>query len=116
MRPAQVSPRRGHLAVSPSIEADSRPMNDLNDDALMSAYAAGDASAFEALYARHQASLYRFIRRLLGPSMTAQVDEVFQDTWLRVVNARAQWDPQGASFRTWLFTLANNRVIDLWRR
>jgi RNA polymerase sigma factor (sigma-70 family) len=91
-------------------------MHDLNDDALMSAYAAGDASAFEVLYARHQASLYRFVRRLLGPAMAAQTDEVFQDTWLRVVNARAQWDPQGASFRTWLFTLANNRVIDLWRR
>lgn len=91
-------------------------MQDPTDDALMSAYAAGDASAFEALYARHQAGLYRFIRRLLGQAMASQTDEVFQDTWLRVVNARARWEPQGASFRTWLFTLANNRVIDLWRR
>ena len=24
--------------------------------------------------------------------------------------------PQGASFRTWLFTLAHHRVIDIWRR
>lgn len=82
----------------------------------MAAYAAGDASAFEALYRRHHASLYRFIRRLLGPSFAAQADEVFQDTWLRVVHAREQWSPQGATFRTWLFTIANNRVIDLWRR
>ena len=91
-------------------------MPDLTDDALMSAYAAGDASAFEQLYTRHQAGLYRFIRRLLGPALAAQTDEVFQDTWLRVVHARASWQPQGASFRTWLFTLANNRVIDIWRR
>jgi len=91
-------------------------MAEPNDDALMSAYAAGDASAFEQLYARHQAGLYRFVRRLLGPSLAAQTDEVFQDTWLRVVHARASWQPQGASFRTWLFTLANNRVIDIWRR
>jgi RNA polymerase sigma-70 factor (ECF subfamily) len=91
-------------------------MAELTDDALMSAYAAGDASAFEQLYARHQAGLYRFIRRLLGPALAAQTDEVFQDTWLRVVHARASWQPQGASFRTWLFTLANNRVIDIWRR
>ena len=90
-------------------------MAEPNDDALMSAYAAGDASAFEQLYARHQAGLYRFVRRLLGPSLAAQTDEVFQDTWLRVVHARASWQPQGASFRTWLFTLANNRVIDIWR-
>jgi RNA polymerase sigma-70 factor (ECF subfamily) len=87
-----------------------------SDDTLMAAYAAGDASAFEALYARHQAGLYRFVRRLLGTALAAQVDEVFQDTWLRVVHARARWEPQGATFRTWLFTLAHHRVIDLLRR
>jgi RNA polymerase sigma factor (sigma-70 family) len=92
------------------------PQPDPTDDALMTAYAAGDAAAFEVLYTRHQAGLYRFVRRLLGRTLESQVDEVFQDTWLRVVNARAQWHPQGASFRTWLFTLANNRVIDLWRK
>jgi RNA polymerase sigma factor (sigma-70 family) len=86
------------------------------DDALMTAYAAGDARAFEQLYARHQAGLYRFIRRLLGSALNAQTDEVFQDTWLRVVHARARWEPQGASFRTWLFTLAHHRVIDMLRR
>ncbi len=87
-----------------------------SDDTLMSAYAAGDTAAFERLYARHQAGLYRFVRRLLGSAMNAQADEVFQDTWLRVVQARARWEPQGASFRTWLFTLAHHRAIDLLRR
>jgi len=87
-----------------------------SDDDLMHAYAAGDVAAFERLYARHQAGLYRFVRRLLGRSLAAQADEVFQDTWLRVVHARTRWKPQGAAFRTWLYTLAHNRVIDLWRR
>ncbi|MBC8056810.1 MAG: sigma-70 family RNA polymerase sigma factor, partial [Rhizobiales bacterium] len=82
----------------------------------MTAYAAGDARAFERLYARHQAGLYRFIRRLLGAALNAQTDEVFQDTWLRVVQARARWAPQGASFRTWLFTLAHHRVVDMLRK
>jgi Sigma-70 region 2 len=86
------------------------------DDALMTAYAQGDAAAFERLYARHQAGLYRFVRRLLGTALSAQVDEVFQDTWLRVVHARASWVPQGASFRTWLFTLAHHRAVDLLRK
>lgn len=86
------------------------------DDELMTAYARGDAAAFERLYARHRQSLYRFVRRLLGSALAAQADEVFQDTWLKVVNARARWEPQGATFRTWLFTLAHHRVIDVWRR
>jgi RNA polymerase sigma-70 factor (ECF subfamily) len=87
-----------------------------SDDTLMTAYAGGDAAAFERLYARHRAGLYRFVRRLLGSTMAAQVDEVFQDTWLRVVHARARWAPQGASFRTWLYTLAHHRAIDLLRK
>ncbi|HKX42187.1 MAG TPA: sigma-70 family RNA polymerase sigma factor [Burkholderiaceae bacterium] len=86
------------------------------DDALMTAYAGGDAAAFERLYARHERALYRYVRRVLGSALAGQVDEVFQDTWLRVVQARARWQPQGASFRTWLFTLAHHRAIDLLRR
>jgi RNA polymerase sigma-70 factor (ECF subfamily) len=91
-------------------------MSEPDDNALMAAYARGDAAAFERLYLRHQHGLYRFVRRLLGAPLAAQADEVFQDTWLRVVHARDRWAPQGASFRTWLFTLAHHRVIDLLRR
>ncbi len=97
--------------ATPDPITDSTP-----DDALMTCFAGGDAAAFEALYARHQSAPYRFIRRLLGNPLSAQVDEVFQDTWLKVVNARDSWAPQGATFRTWLFTLAHHRAIDLLRR
>ena len=91
------------------------------DARLMAAYAAGDGTAFDRLYARHELPLYRFVRRLLGRSLAAQVDEVFQDTWLRVVQSRARYaarpaDLPTASFRTWLFTLAHHRAIDLLRR
>jgi RNA polymerase sigma-70 factor (ECF subfamily) len=95
--------------------ADDGPHDE--DAALMLAYGRGDAAAFERLYRRHQAALYRFVRRLLGPAMAAQADEVFQDTWMRVVQTRGRWQADGgARFRTWLFTLAQRRAIDLWRR
>jgi RNA polymerase sigma factor (sigma-70 family) len=87
-----------------------------DDDRLMRAYAQGDARAFERLYERHQAALYRYVRRVLGREAGTQADEVFQDTWLRVVNARERWQPQGATFRTWLFTLAHHRAIDVLRK
>jgi RNA polymerase sigma factor (sigma-70 family) len=89
---------------------------DDDDLVLMSAFAAGNVQAFEWLYQRHHAALYRFVRRLLGRDGAAQADEVFQDTWLRVVNAKDRYAPQGASFRTWLFTLAHNRAVDILRR
>ena len=91
-------------------------MTEPSDDELMRAYNAGNAQAFERLYARHQAALYRFVRRLLGRAAAAQVDEVFQDTWLRAIQARDTWQPQGAAWRTWLFTLAHHRAVDCLRK
>ena len=88
----------------------------VTDDALVRAFAAGDASAFDRLYARHESALYRFVRRLLGRDLAAQADEVFQDTWLRMIQACPDWSPQGARFRTWLFTLAHHRAVDQLRR
>ena len=92
------------------------PDDNIDDDRLMRAFAQGDARAFERLYQRHHAALYRFVRRLLGSACAAQTDEVFQDTWMRVVQARERWSPQGAVFRTWLFTLAHHRAIDCLRK
>lgn len=86
------------------------------DDELMQAYANGDAAAFDRLYERHRAALYRFVRRLVGTTHQGLIDEVYQDTWLRVVQSRDRWAPQGASFKTWLFTLAHHRAIDVLRR
>jgi RNA polymerase sigma-70 factor (ECF subfamily) len=97
----------------------SAPPDDPSDEALLAAFGSGQARAFERLYARHEQALYRFVRRLLGRAAEAQVDEVFQDTWLRAIQARREWRAdrvQGASFRTWLFTIAHHRAIDCLRK
>ena len=82
------------------------------DDALMQAWAGGDAAAFETLYRRHRDRLYRFLLRQLRDR--AMADEVFQDTWQRVVAAGRDWRPE-AAFDTWLYRIARNRVADHWR-
>ncbi|MDB5751300.1 MAG: polymerase subunit sigma-24 [Ramlibacter sp.] len=78
----------------------------------MLAYADGDDAAFDLLYGRHEAALFRLVRRLLGSAMAAQAEEVFQDSWLRIVAARRSFVPQGAAWRTWGFTIAHNAAID----
>lgn len=85
------------------------------DDQLMLAYADGDSGAFDTLYSRHEIPLYRFVRRLLGVRFAAEVDEVFQETWLRIVSARESFSPQGATWRTWAFTIAHNLAMDRLR-
>jgi RNA polymerase sigma factor (sigma-70 family) len=82
------------------------------DEQLMLDYAAGDAAAFESLYARHKGPLYRFVRRSVKEP--AHADELFQDIWMRVVQARGRYSPQ-ARFTTWLYTIAHNRLVDHWR-
>jgi RNA polymerase sigma factor (sigma-70 family) len=111
-----VAARRAYNAAYDPVHPARTTMTDPTDDALMRAWVQGDAAAFERLYARHQAALYRFVRRMLGRDGVAQADEVFQDTWLRAMQARDRWSPQGAAFRTWLFTLAHHRAIDVLRR
>lgn len=86
------------------------------DAHLMLAFARGDAQAFDTLYQRHHAALYRFVRRLMGSAGAAQVDEVFQDTWERAIQARRTWQPGAAAWRTWLFTLAHHRAVDCLRK
>ena len=87
----------------------------MSDEQLMLAYAGGDAASFDELYARNEAGLYRFVRRLLGAPLAAQADEVFQDAWLRIVAARGSFRPQGASWRAWAFTIAHNLAMDRLR-
>ncbi|MEQ1767509.1 MAG: sigma-70 family RNA polymerase sigma factor, partial [Methylotenera sp.] len=86
----------------------------ISDDVLMRKFCAGDGKAFQALYARHEKPLYRYLRRVLGSTLLAQVDEVFQDTWMRMVDARDSWQPRdGVAFKTWLYTLAHHRAVDV---
>ncbi len=90
-----------------------RMSHERTDEELMLAFAAGDIAAFETLYARHRGPLYRFIVRGISPRATA--DECFQDTWSRVVAARARYRPE-ARFGTWLYQIAQRLMIDQYRR
>jgi RNA polymerase sigma-70 factor (ECF subfamily) len=85
---------------------------DDNDEALMLAYAAGNAAAFDALYARHKGPVYRYLLRQCGNAGTAE--ELFQDVWMNAIRARATYVPS-AKFTTWLYTLARHRLVDYWR-
>lgn len=85
----------------------------MSDEALMLAYRDGDAAAFEALYRRWRSRLYRHLLRQCGSAAFA--DELFQDIWLKVVNARKGYEV-AAKFSTWLFRIAHNRLIDHYRR
>ena len=78
----------------------------------MLAYKDGDAAAFEVLYGRWRRPLFRYVAHQCGHNGAS--DELYQDIWLRVVNARLQYEAS-ARFATWLFRIARNRLVDHWR-
>jgi RNA polymerase sigma-70 factor, ECF subfamily len=83
------------------------------DEDLMLAYRAGDTAAFETLYRRHRGRLYRFVLRSVKSRSTGE--ELFQEIWMRVIEARGRYAPQ-ARFTTWLYTIAHNHLVDHWRK
>ncbi|MEM7405957.1 MAG: RNA polymerase sigma factor [Pseudomonadota bacterium] len=84
---------------------------DDTDEALMLRYAAGDAAAFETLYARHKGPLFRYFQRQCEPS---QAEELFQDVWMRLIKSRESYQVE-AKFTTYLYRIAHNRLVDHYR-
>jgi RNA polymerase sigma-70 factor, ECF subfamily len=78
----------------------------------MLAYGRGEAAAFDLLYARHKGAVFRYLRRQTAAAAIAE--ELFQDVWLRLIDARASYEPR-AKFTTWLYTIAHNRLMDHFR-
>jgi RNA polymerase sigma-70 factor (ECF subfamily) len=90
------------------------PMGHIPEDsALMLRYKDGDTAAFETLYRRHNDALYRYLLRLCRNSAAAE--DVFQDVWGKIINARSSYRPT-AKFTTFMYRVAHNCFIDHIRR
>ena len=84
-----------------------------DDASLMLKYADGDMAAFEQLYERHKAALYRYLQRLCRDTDLA--NDVFQETWGNIIDARSRYGAR-AQFKTYLFKVAHNCAVDHLRR
>src|SRR5258708_4753608 len=68
----------------------------------------GDLDAIGALMSQYQHRLYRYLVRIVRQPATAE--DLFQQTWLRVMERIKSYDPQ-RNFEAWLFSLAHNLPI-----
>lgn len=84
-----------------------------NDAALIREYLKGDEKAFETLYFRYRQMLYGYLNNLTGDNVS-EADEVFAETWLRVIDKLPRYREDG-KFTAWLFKLARNIFIDRLR-
>ncbi len=72
-------------------------------------FAGGDMGSFDTLYGRHELAVWRFVFRSVR--VQAVADDLLQDVWFAVARNAGSYEVK-AKFRTWLFTLAHNRLVD----
>jgi RNA polymerase sigma-70 factor (ECF subfamily) len=72
-----------------------------------------DAALLDRLIEQYQHRLFRYLVYLTGNR--ANAEDLFQDTWIRVLERGSQFDGKH-EFSTWLFSVARNLAIDLLRR
>jgi RNA polymerase sigma factor (sigma-70 family) len=84
-----------------------------NEKELLLLVAAGNEKAFGELIARHAGLLHAFLLKITRDP--ASVDELVQDTFLRIWMAR-EWLGQVNSFKPYLFTISKNLAVNLLRK
>jgi len=86
----------------------------LSDEILVARVARGDRTALETLYDRHASIVLGIFLKITGDRAAAE--EVLQDTFWRVWQSAASFQPRRGSFTGWLFRIARNLAIDACRR
>jgi RNA polymerase sigma-70 factor, ECF subfamily len=94
----------------------NQPMSSgqLRNEILIAQVARGDRSALEALYDQHAARVLGVCLKIVGDRAAAE--DVLQETFWRVWQNAATYQSQRGSFTSWLFRIARNLAIDVYRR
>ena len=87
--------------------------DDRTDAELIRGYLDGSQGDFECLYHRYRRQLYSYLNTLLDRD-PARVDDVFQQTWLKVIDHLPGYDDRNL-FLAYLMRIAHNTAMDSCR-
>ncbi len=85
-----------------------------DDIEIMKRIAAREQQAFQTLYQRYGKPVYSLAYRILQNSTLAE--EVTQDTFLKIWQQRAHWDPEKGKLSNWLLAITQFTAIDRLRQ
>jgi len=87
------------------------------DELTLRRAARGDERAWRDLVARYQQPIHSLIWRLLAGRARHRVEDLVQETFVRVLRALPGFDPAGpASLSTWVLTIATRLALNDLRR
>lgn len=85
-----------------------------SDHDLIKSYLAGSDSDFEMLFDRYKNQLYYYLMKMI-PESKADVDDVFQKTWIKVMQKLPVYYSEKNRFQAWLFRIGHNLAVDYFR-
>lgn len=83
-------------------------------DAFFAAMAAGDQSAFQALYAAHADWVFTITLRILRDRTAAE--DAAQDTFVKIWRNAGRFDSRYGSVKAWIGMIARNCALDMIRK
>jgi RNA polymerase sigma factor (sigma-70 family) len=91
---------------------DEKP--EITDRRLVAETLAGSRDALETLVRRHQPWIYNLAFRMV--MVREEAEDVTQEVLVKVITKLASYDPDKGSFRTWLYRIVSNHVINMKTR
>ena len=85
----------------------------MTDEELIEQLQMGNPHSLDELYRRYSQKLCMFLRFSLQAD---NPEDIVHDVFMRVIEKGHRFNPKKASFKTWLFSIARNRCIDILRR
>ncbi|OFV80757.1 MAG: hypothetical protein A2Y78_15495 [Acidobacteria bacterium RBG_13_68_16] len=80
-----------------------------HDEDLLARFVYGDEGAFELLFRRYEAEVYRWILRIVRDPSSGE--DVLVESFWRAYRGRARFDPS-RSFGAWMRRIATNAALD----
>jgi RNA polymerase sigma-70 factor, ECF subfamily len=85
----------------------------VSDEVLVDRLRNGHAEAGEELVNRYCRPLLRYLQNLVRSDQLAE--ELFQQTWLSVLDHVDKFESGGGGFKAWVYRIATNKANDHWR-
>ena len=83
------------------------------DEEIINLYKGGNREVFKELIDKYTPSLYNFTVRLTDKENTP---DIIQDVFIKIWKNLNAFDIEKSSFKTWLFVVAKNTIVDFWRK
>src|ERR1700757_2371523 len=99
---------------NPIRHARAASLSSLADEDPMQLVGAGEARAFELIFARHSAPAFSLAYRMCGRS--AMAEDVVQEAFVSLWRSGTRYDRGRGSVRSWVLSAVHNRAIDMFRR